>query len=224
MEAGGDFSKPARSHFSHRCPVYPQSFSGSGADAFSRDRPMKNADEGVHASRRIPLGYGRNSQRAFLALVLTFMAALTAGAAVADEMSLLVNGKAIHINTPAGKNLNEKNWGLGLQYDWDLADSKWRPFATASGFNDSNHNPSYYAGGGALRRFQFDGMHVGLGAVGFLMTRKDFKNERPFPGVLPVLSVGTKSVSLNVTYVPKVEPKAVPLLFFQIKMNLGIFQ
>jgi hypothetical protein len=158
------------------------------------------------------------------ALLLTLMAGLTAGAAAADELSLLVNGKAIHINTPAGKNFNEKNWGLGLQYDWDLADSKWRPFATVSGFNDSNHNPSYYAGGGALRRFQFDGMHVDLGAIGFLMTRKDFKNDRPFPGVLPVLSVGTKNVALNVTYVPKVEPKAVPLWFFQIKMNLGIFQ
>ena len=71
---------------------------------------------------------------------------------------------------------------------------------------------------------QFDGMHVDLGAIGFLMTRKDFKNERPFPGVLPVLSVGSKNVALNVTYVPRVEPKAVPLLFFQIKMNLGIFQ
>ena len=185
---------------------------------------MKNAGEGVYASRRIPLGYGRNSQRALLALVLTFTAALTTGAAVADEMSLLVNGKAIHIHTQAGRNLNERNWGLGLQYDWDLADSKWRPFATVSGFNDSNRNPSYYAGGGALRRFQFDGMHVDLGAIGFLMMRKDFKNDRPFPGVLPVLSVGTQSVSLNVTYVPKVEPKAVPLLFFQIKMNLGIFQ
>jgi len=185
---------------------------------------MKNVTGGFYAPGRILLGYGRNSQRALLALLLTFIAGLTSGAAVADEMSLLVNGKAIHINTPAGRNLNENNWGLGLQYDWDLADSKWRPFATVSGFNDSNHNPSYYAGGGTLRRFQFDGMHVDLGAIGFLMTRKDFKNERPFPGVLPVLSVGTKNVALNVTYVPRVEPKGVPLLFFQIKMNLGIFQ
>src|SRR5438046_10414585 len=91
---------------------------------------MKNVTRGFYAPGGILLGYGRNSQRAFLALLLTFIAGLTAGAAVADEMSLLVNGKAIHINTPAGRNLNENNWGLGLQYDWDLADSKWRRFAT----------------------------------------------------------------------------------------------
>ena len=185
---------------------------------------MKNANRGVYGTGGFLPGYRRKSQRAFLALLVTLIAGPMAGPAVADEMSLLVNGKAVHINTPAGKNLNEKNWGLGLQYDWDLADSKWIPFATASGFIDSNNNPSYYAGGGASRRFQFDGMHVDLGAVGFLMTRKDFKNDHPFPGVLPVLSVGTKSVALNITYIPKVEPKAVPLWFFQLKINLKIFQ
>jgi antimicrobial peptide resistance and lipid A acylation protein PagP len=157
-------------------------------------------------------------------VLLTLIASLTAGAAAADELSLLVNGKAIHLNTPPGKNLNEKNWGLGLQYDWDLPDSKWIPFATVSGFIDSNRNPSYYAGGGALRRFQFDGMHIDVGAIGFLMTRKNFRNDQPFPGVLPVLSVGTKNVALNMTFVPKMEPKAVPLFFFQLKINLGTFR
>jgi len=160
----------------------------------------------------------------FLLVLMTLLTGLKAGPAVADEMSLLVNGKAIHINTPPGKHLNERNWGLGLQYDWDPKDSKWIPFATASGFIDSNHNPSYYAGGGALRRFQFGGMHADLGAIGFLMTRKDFKHDRPFPGVLPVLSVGTERVSLNMTYIPKVEPKAVPLWFFQLKIVVKTFQ
>jgi hypothetical protein len=167
---------------------------------------------------------GINATGSFLRVLLTLMAGLTAGPAVADELSLLVNGKAIHINTPPGRNLNEKNWGLGLQYDWDRKDSKWIPFATASGFIDSNHNPSYYAGGGALRRFQFGGMHADVGAIGFLMTRKDFKHDQPFPGVLPVLSVGTQSVSLNMTYIPKVEPKAVPLWFFQLKILVKTFQ
>jgi len=147
-----------------------------------------------------------------------------AGAAVADETSLLVNGKAIHINPPAGMDLNEKNWGLGLQYDWDLAGSKWIPFAAVSGFIDSNSNPSYYAGGGALRRFQFDGMHVDVGGIAFLMTRKGYRHEEPFLGVLPALSVGTKSVALNMTYIPKVEPKSVALWFFQLKINVKIFQ
>jgi len=153
-----------------------------------------------------------------------FTAGLMAGTAVANEMSLVVNGKAVHINTPAGKNLNEKNWGLGLQYDWDIVNKKWIPFGMVSGFSDSNRNPSYYAGGGAMRRFQFDGTHVDLGAIGFVMTRKDFRDDKPFLGVLPAFSVGTDRVSVNMTYIPKVHPKAVALWFFQLKINLSNFR
>lgn len=90
----------------------------------------------------------------------------------------------------------------------------------ASGFIDSNKNPSYYAGGGAMRRFQYNAVHFDLGAIGFLMTRKGYKNDHPFIGVLPAFSVGTEKISLNMTYIPKVEPKAVALWFFQIKIRL----
>jgi hypothetical protein len=167
---------------------------------------------------------GIQATGSILLVLLALMASLTARPAVADELSLLVNGKALHLGTPDDKHLNEKNWGLGLQYDWDLKDSKWIPFATASGFIDSNKNPSYYAGGGALRRFEFGSLHADLGAIGFLMVRKDFKNDRPFPGVLPVISAGTQRVALNITYIPKVEPKAVPLWFFQLKIKLMEFR
>lgn len=156
----------------------------------------------------------------FLALGIISLSILFSGRANAGDMHLLVNGKAIHINTPSGNHLNESNWGLGIQYDGDLVNKKWFPFATASGFVDSNKNPSYYAGGGALRRFQGEQLHFDIGVVGFLMTRKDFKHDKPFPGVLPAFSVGGKNFSVNMTYIPKVEPKAVPLVFFQLKIKL----
>ncbi len=41
---------------------------------------------------------------------------------------------------------------------------------------------------------------------------------------LPALSVGTERVSMNITYIPKVDPKAVPLWFFQLKINLSGFR
>ena len=170
----------------------------------------------VRAFRRISL-------RAILAHLLAIAACLTTSAAAADELSLLINGKAVHMDSTGSKKLNEKNWGLGLQYDWERESDKWRPFATVSEFRDSNNNTSVYAGGGALYRFQFDGVHVDVGAIGFLMTRKDYNNGDPFPGVLPALSVGTKNVALNITYVPKIEPKAVPLWFFQLKISLSSF-
>jgi hypothetical protein len=52
------------------------------------------------------------------------------------------------------------------------------------------------------------------------MTRKDFRDDKPFIGVLPAFSLGTKNVSVNMTFVPKVDPKAVPLVFFQLKIKL----
>lgn len=151
--------------------------------------------------------------------VLVFFSLLVAMAR-ADELNLLVNGKAIHINAPSGSNLNEENWGLGLQYDWNAINKEWVPFVTASGFSDSNNNPSYYAGGGGLRRFQGETLHLDIGAIGFLMTRKGYKNDKPFFGALPAFSVGTERVSVNMTYIPKVEPKMVALWFFQLKIKL----
>lgn len=185
---------------------------------------MENGNKGVQGRGGFQHNCRRLAHRAFLALLLTLTTGLMTGTAVAGEMSLVVNGKAVHINVPAGTNLNEKNWGLGLQYDWDIVNKKWVPFAMVSGFSDSNKNPSYYAGGGALRRFQFDGTHVDMGAIGFVMTRKDFRDDKPFLGVLPAFSVGTDRVSVNMTYIPKVHPKAVALWFFQLKINLSTFR
>jgi len=162
--------------------------------------------------------------------IFAFLATLLAGApssVQAEELHFILNGKAVHLgDPPAGQKFNEKNWGAGLQYDFNpTEDGKWIPFVTAAGFNDSNKNPSYYAGGGVSRRFQPTGssIHYDLGVVGFLMTRQDFKGGDPFPGILPVFSMGTDSVALNVTYVPDVMPKSVPLLFFQLKFRLATF-
>ena len=149
-------------------------------------------------------------------------AILSVKPAHAEQLSLIVNGKALHLNAPADRNYNEKNWGGGLQFDFDKTENNWVPFVTASGFKDSNNNPSYYAGGGALKRFEFgnSGYHVDVGGVAFVMTRKGFRNDDPFLGALPVVSLGTERIALNITYVPKMDPKWVPLFFLQLKIGL----
>jgi len=153
------------------------------------------------------------------------LAALMSAPAQADQWSLLLNGKAIHLEESPGVEYNEDNWGAGVQYDFNMTERKWVPFITASGFKDSNENMSYYAGGGTVRRFSFGddkgGLHLDAGLVAFLMVRKDFKNDDPFPGVLPVVSFGTDRVALNVTYIPKVDPKMVPIVFFPLKIGLN---
>ncbi len=64
-------------------------------------------------------------------------------------------------------------------------------------------------------------MHADAGFIGFVMVRKGFKDGDPFPGVLPAFSLGADKVAVNISYVPKVDPKAVPLVFFQLKLKLG---
>ncbi|HEY8552951.1 MAG TPA: hypothetical protein VIL43_00250 [Burkholderiales bacterium] len=164
----------------------------------------------------------------FVALSMLVVLLVVSGAAArADEMHLLINGKAIHFDKRSNVRYNEDNWGAGFQYEWSETPEGWVPFVTAAWFDDSNENPSYYAGGGALRRFHFggraDGWHADLGLVAFLMTRKGYKDGDPFPGVLPAFSFGTKTFSVNATYVPRVDPKTVPLVFFQLKLRLAEF-
>ena len=112
-----------------------------------------------------------------LKFMVPLIVAFGAAPVCADQWSLLLNGKAIHLEKPAGTDYNEENWGAGVQYDFTKTDSKWIPFLTASGFKDSNKNPSSYAGGGIMRRYAFgldkDSLHLDIGMVAFAMTRKD---------------------------------------------------
>jgi hypothetical protein len=175
----------------------------------------------AHPRRRI-----RWSKRSLAATLFT-IALLSFATARAGEMNLIVNGKAIHFNEKPGVHYNENNWGAGFQYDFGGKTEPWVPFATGSGFSDSNGNPSYYAGGGVMRRYFFtegaSRLHADVGVIAFAMIRKGFKNGDPFLGVLPAFSIGSDNVSVNITFIPRVEPKAVPLLFFQLKINLNTF-
>lgn len=136
--------------------------------------------------------------------------------------NMILNGRSIHLSAPPnGKKFNENNYGSGLQYDFGHTyGSKWITYATSSAFSDSFNNLSYYAGGGQARRFHIkNGWHADVGYVGFMMARKDFNNYKPFPGVLPIASIGTRNVALNVTYVPPVRQGLAELIFFQLKIS-----
>jgi hypothetical protein len=157
-------------------------------------------------------------------ILITFVLFIIPIAAQANELGLVINGKAIHLE---GSGFNEKNWGVGFEYDYKPK-GDWIPFISASGFKDSNEDMSYYAGGGYKHRIilnrNLDNLHLDLGGFAFLMTRKDYHDNRPFPGILPMASIGTDTLALNITYIPKVDPKLVPIVFLQLvyKMPLDI--
>ena len=161
-------------------------------------------------------------------IMLFAMVSLLASQIVkADGYSLILNGKSIHKEAPKKGSFNEKNWGFGLQYDYAIYKEHWQPYLTASIFKDSFEENSFYAGGGMMRRFALNEIHEDLhfsaGLVGFVMTRKDHHNRRPFLGALPAFAFGTDKVAVNISYVPKVEPKLIPLWFIQLKIAFGSF-
>lgn len=155
----------------------------------------------------------------FLSLVLM----LIAGYAQADELQLILNGKAYHMTN---RNYNEKNYGLGLEYDF-TPKNHWVTFINGSFFKDSFRDTSRYIGIGKRRRFLLqgdpEGWHFDAGYIVFLMTRRDMYNNRPFPGILPAFSLGKQWFAINATYIPKVSPKHVNLLFFQIMIRVAQF-
>ena len=98
---------------------------------------------------------------------------------------------------------------------------------TGASFLDSNSQTSRYLGAGAKRRYLFgsnpDGFHIDAGVFAFLMRRHDFKNNDTFVAALPFVSLGNNWFALNVTYVPKLDPKRVAFTYFQVSFKLFEF-
>ena len=63
------------------------------------------------------------------------------------------------------------------------------------------------------------------------MTRDDVNGSKPFPGILPSISIGNDNVGLNLTYLPKkaveeitnstvLDPTLSGILFLQVKVSM----
>lgn len=158
---------------------------------------------------------------------------LAAAAARASDWSIVLNGRAVHVD--ASRDWNESNWGLGFEREFG-GDARWVKVAVGNGFKDSRDEMSYMAGGGIKRRFRppANEMYVDLGVIGFAMTRRDVNHNEPFPGVLPTLTVGIDKVAVNVIYLPasigeritngrRIDPDIDGVLFLQLKLDAGLF-
>jgi len=155
-----------------------------------------------------------------------------AGRAYAQsDWDVVINGRAVHLNSD--RDWNENNFGIGIEREFDSA-SRWVKVALANGFRDSTDRPSYMAGGGMKRRFHAtQDLYVDIGLVGFVMTRRDVEHNKPFLGALPAISVGTKKVALNLTYIPQMgldyvgtnrnDPRMSGVVFLQLKLDSSLF-
>ena len=154
-------------------------------------------------------------------------------AAHAGEYSAIVNGRSFHIG--ASQDWNENNLGLGIEYEF-TTETRWKKRLMANGFRDSDENMSYMVGAGLHRNLyqteRLRGFYVDAGLNAFLMTREDVNDNRPFPGVLPSLTVGNDYAGLNLTYLPrqaveklydrKMSDDSVSgIVFLQLKINMS---
>jgi hypothetical protein len=170
-----------------------------------------------------------------LTVGLSALSAIPRADAQQDNWSVVLNGRAIHVN--AAREWNEENWGLGFEKEFGST-QRWVKVALGNGFKDSLGQPSYMAGGGIKRRFRLgsgaDNWYMDLGVVGFLMTRNDVDGGEPFPGLLPSLTLGARHVALNFTYLPQTavdrvtnahlsDPDMDGVFFIQLKLDAKLF-
>jgi len=151
--------------------------------------------------------------------IVLFMASI--GQLAADEIHLLVNGRSIHLDS--NENLNEDNRGLGIEYDFDKR-GNWINLINFSSFKDSKNETSNYLGAGTKLRAETSGpdpWHFDIGAFAFIMTRKDYKNNQPFIGILPLLSFGSELVGINMTYIPAFSENQTDLIYFQAMIRFS---
>ena len=166
-----------------------------------------------------------------LVAVATLLSLLSSPA-FAGKFSAVVNGKSYHLNS--SYQWNENNYGFGVEHEFTQK-SAWRKIAMANGFRDSTNNMSYMAGAGLHRRIyetdELAGFYIYAGLNAFVMTREDVNGNKPFPGILPSVSIGNDKVGLNLTYLPKkavekttgsgmVDPTLSGILFLQFKVSM----
>jgi hypothetical protein len=153
----------------------------------------------------------------------------------ASKTHLVINGKSIHVNSDY--DWNEDNYGVGVEYEFETH-SRWIKTAMANAFLDSEENMSYMAGFGLHRRLlmseRYAGLYFDAGLNLFVMTREDVENNRPFPAVLPSMTVGNRYGGINLSYIPKkfvhdvghanvVDPNIGGIIFLQAKIRMDAF-
>jgi hypothetical protein len=101
--------------------------------------------------------------------------------------------------------MNEMTWGGGLGRT--LRNERGNDESLyVIGMRDSNEHAQWMAGYAYQwmfpLKFSQNNLEVGAGLSALIIRRQDWYEGRPFPAILPVFSVGTRSAQLLATYVP----------------------
>jgi Antimicrobial peptide resistance and lipid A acylation protein PagP len=158
-------------------------------------------------------------------LVLLLCLILSPFAYAEGSNHIVINGLSKHfdVNDSAFPNgLNEKNWGLGYEYNFEKAENQTIEWLVNTGFfKDSlNGTAVYLGGGGMVKVAEINAIRLkfGVEATGFYSS--EYNQGRPFVALLPIINLGTDSISVNVTVIPKVQQFIdAGVVFAQVKVK-----
>ena len=97
---------------------------------------------------------------------------------------------------------NEFPAGLGLGRSRYNDSGNWESIY-AMGFLDSHSKPSFMAGYAWVPSWELgNDVKAGVGVTGFLMSRQNYHEGIPFPGILPMASISYKQLAVQAAYIP----------------------
>lgn len=123
------------------------------------------------------------------------------------ELSIVLSGEAHHgrgtYTSQQIDNFTEKVWGLGMSKELrdDKGNEESMSFVVMA---DSHYVPQITAGYGYQWMLPLGGnWEAGIGYTAGLISRSDILKGAPFPGALPLASIGTRSTKLVASYIPR---------------------
>jgi hypothetical protein len=159
-------------------------------------------------------------------LALLFFLFFTQVAFADGSHNIVINGLSKHfdVNQASFPNgVNEKNFGLGYEYNFEKSPDKSIEWLVNTGFfKDSLNGTAVYAGGaGLIKVLKIDSVHLKLGIEGSGFYSSEYNQGRPFLALMPIMNVGTDKISLNITIIPKVTQFIdAGVVFAQLKIKL----
>jgi palmitoyl transferase len=143
------------------------------------------------------------------------------------SLAMILSGYARHgrdTYTPERiAELNENAWGLGFSKSIRTPkDNEESLYALA--ISDSHFQPQFMAG--YLHQWMRplgSKYEAGVGVTALLISRTDYFSGVPFPGILPVASIGTRKSKLMAAYIPRISQNKgngdVLLVFVRFDLN-----
>lgn len=118
------------------------------------------------------------------------------------------------------RSYNDYPFGAGAGWGRYNERGNWEGFFGLE-FADSHARPQYQAGYAWLATWRpfTENTRAGAGLTGFIMARSDIRRYTPFPGVLPMASLGYRMVDLQTTYVPGLGKNDGNVMLFWLKWS-----